>query len=218
MFSRVVMRKPTPLDEALKLGTTDRSRELGHGQPRYDAVNSMITDGILVPFTPSTRSYHRMACCCLVCVPGEPALRDGSACVRAGTDRGESTLPRSSSSVICWTRAVPEPVNWRKGGIVSESCWDSAGCRCKLPHRVPKFDIVSPAAHFDVPLEARSLRETECYVQDEDRPSGFLPWIDQAFGEGSIPARDTWEAERRARSLRGTLEPLDSTNARNSRP
>lgn len=92
MFSRVVMRKPTPLDEALKLGTTDRSRELGHGQPGYDAVNSMITDGILVPFPPSTRSYHRMVCCCLVCVPGEPALRDGSACVRAGTDRGESTF------------------------------------------------------------------------------------------------------------------------------
>lgn len=85
------MPKPTPLGQALKLGTTDRSRELVHGQLGCDAVNSMITDGILVPFPPSTRSYHGMACCCLACVPGEPALRDGSACVGAGTDRGEST-------------------------------------------------------------------------------------------------------------------------------
>ena len=74
-FLRVkVMRKSTPLGEALKLGMTDRFRELGHGQPGYDAVNSMITDGILVPFPPSTRPYHRMACCCLACVPGEPKL------------------------------------------------------------------------------------------------------------------------------------------------
>lgn len=87
-----VMRKPTPLGEALKLGAIDRSRELVHEQPGYDAVYSMITDGILVPFLPSTRSYHRMACCCLACVPGEPALRDGSVCVGAGTDRGQLTF------------------------------------------------------------------------------------------------------------------------------
>ena len=83
LWAEVMWISPT-LSKWPTLGMTDRSRDLAHGQssgsvlhgqPGYDAVNSMIADGMLIPFPPSRLPCSRMAHRCLACVPEEPRFK-----------------------------------------------------------------------------------------------------------------------------------------------